>query len=996
MENILFGLNDQQKCAVSCPSDVLQVLAPPGSGKTKTLTARVAYHIAHDGLKPWNMIVCTFTIKAAREMKERIRAFVGEELERKLILGTFHSVARRYLSTYGHHIGIPAHFGIADSNDSLAMIKRIIKRNNFSMEPARARSAISKRKSGLEAFTSTRRAARIEADQQEFEAICAEYEEELKSAKLLDYDDLLLRCVELLTKFPECVSNIEAVLIDEFQDTNHVQYELMNLFAQHRQRRPRNRVPKITIVGDPDQSIYSFRSAEIENLARMQGKYKDTQIVHLEENYRSSGAILRLALEVIEQDASRPQKSVRATHSVGESPVLRTLASAGAEAAWLVSEIRRSLHLNAGLLNYADYAVLLRSASLSRLIEAELGRAGIPYRMVGGHKFFDRVEVRILLDYLRVISQPDHNDALLRVLNVPSRKLGETATKVLLEESHTRQKSLWHIVKGVAQGKLRTAVKLSQQAVSGLENFVNIILTAHQKLLLPHTSVADLLAHVMHKTNYETFLKDTYKQEYEDRSANVDELIQLAHSGRVFAEQEAELIELDGVQQAIDDSTTPASCLAQFLANIALATDAEKHDAEDSMEKVVISTIHAAKGLEWPVVFIPSVYEGSIPHSRAENIDEERRLLYVGITRAKSLLYLSYPKKSTNTERTTLSSFLSTPTMARYYHDRGPTFGWQVSRDLASILGRDCPSSADIHERYKLIGTDQTWDIHAEDDQYPDDEAKFDNSKLLSNDTCTAEPFHRTYGGQSQKRKFGRMYESDAVQASVEASCGFISARYAKIQTDSEIPHPADRPEEKSRSYKIPAKSSDLSKSDVASQKSIKTFFSLSTNQAPQRTVALDTPSLKTSIQVRPPMAIASKTFRSNQMGKCSSTTSPSLPPRQVKQPRLVRPQFEMESETQRRKHILLSSSPVKDSTDLICHDSAGMSEEEIEKENQQQAAKDEQARKLGFCKSTVFHQTSMEKLSSLQNRPGARRTIGNRPVPGSRVHAQFRPPTIK
>ena len=350
MEAILEGLNENQKCAVTSPSNVLQVLAPPGSGKTKTLTARVAYHIAHDGLKPWNMIVCTFTIKAAREMKERIRNFVGDKLESRLVLGTFHSVARRYLATYGQHIGIQKNFGIADSADSLAIIKRIIKRDRLSMEPAKARSRISRRKSG--ATIARTNGAKMDTEQQEFEIIFSAYEQALQSSNLLDYDDLLLRCVDLLKRFPECVSNIEAVLIDEFQDTNHVQYELMTLLAQHRKAKHGERIPSITIVGDPDQSIYSFRSAEIKNLARMKERYRDTVVVHLEENYRSSGSILQSALEVIEQDETRPAKALLPTHTVGQRPVLRTLSSAATEAAWLVEELQRSFHLNCGLFTY--------------------------------------------------------------------------------------------------------------------------------------------------------------------------------------------------------------------------------------------------------------------------------------------------------------------------------------------------------------------------------------------------------------------------------------------------------------------------------------------------------------------------------------------------------------------------------------------------------------------------------------------------------------------
>jgi DNA helicase-2/ATP-dependent DNA helicase PcrA len=434
---LLEGLNDAQRSAVTSPANVVQVLAPPGSGKTKTLTARVAYHVIHERLQPWNIIVCTFTIKAAREMKERIKGFVGDKLEAKLILGTFHSVARRFLSRYGQEIGIDKNFGIADTNDSKAIIKRIVTRFQYTVEPGHARSRISNLKSKgvtADAFRATTK----KADDNEFASIYSSYEEHLKASNLLDYDDLLVRCVELLKRSPSCVSTIQAVLIDEYQDTNNIQYELMKLLAQNTRR--------ITIVGDPDQSIYSFRAAEIKNLFRMRDEFPESIVINLENNYRSSGCILNSALAVIEQDESRPQKALIATHGIGEAPTLRHLVSAQVEAKWTVDEIIRTKTLAAGLLNYHDYAILLRSSQLSLQLERALGNAGVPYRMVAGTKFFDRAEIKIILDYLRVINQPDHNDAVARVINLPSRKVGDTTVKGLLEEAESKNITLWKLV----------------------------------------------------------------------------------------------------------------------------------------------------------------------------------------------------------------------------------------------------------------------------------------------------------------------------------------------------------------------------------------------------------------------------------------------------------------------------------------------------------------------------------------------------------------------
>jgi DNA helicase II / ATP-dependent DNA helicase PcrA len=377
LDGLLTNLNSSQQAAVSSFAETLAILAGPGSGKTHTLTSRTAWLLAQ-GLQPYNVIVATFTVKAAREMKERIGKLIGNGLESKLILGTFHSIARRYLARYGHLIGIRKDFGIADSADSLAIIKRIIKRHEFMLDPKAARSRISGQKAKGHGYNDERFPKKPSAksiETQEFEICYAQYEEALERSNLLDYDDLLLRCVDLLRKHPSCVSNVEAVLIDEFQDTNIVQFDLMRLFASARNR--------ITIVGDPDQSIYGFRAAEIKNYKRLLHQYPDTVTIALQENYRSSGAILLTALNVIEQDSSRVAKTLLPTHNVGTRPVLRKLLNAYLEAEWIISEIQRCIGSTGDLLDLNDIAILLRSASLSRLIESALGKAGIPYRMVG-------------------------------------------------------------------------------------------------------------------------------------------------------------------------------------------------------------------------------------------------------------------------------------------------------------------------------------------------------------------------------------------------------------------------------------------------------------------------------------------------------------------------------------------------------------------------------------------------------------------------------------
>ena len=650
---MLANLNAAQHTAVTSPAAVLQILAPPGSGKTKTLTSRVAYLLSHHHYKPWNVLCLTFTIKSSREMKERIAKLIGNGMEAKLILGTFHSVCRRYLARYGHLIGIRTGFAIADSSDSISIVKRIVKRYNLQIDPNKARSRISSLKSrGLTCEDMEKvEVQKKSVDQQDFVRVFEAYQDHLDQSNLLDYDDLLLRCVDLLRQHPACVSNVEVVLIDEFQDTNIVQFELMQLFAAKHKR--------ITTVGDPDQSIYGWRSAEVKNLQRMRKQYSDTLVIHLEDNYRSSGAILLAAREVIEQDESRIPRPLLPTHCPGTVPVLRLLPTADIEGLWIVSEINRAIAYTRNLLEYSDFAILLRSASLSRQVEAALGKAGIPYRMVGGQRFFDRFEIKVLLDYLRVISQPDHNDALARIINVPPRGIGPATVKTLLESAETSRGtlSLWQLIRNLVRGEGGAAIKISKSAMRGLANLVRIVLTAVSKLM--HTTMPqpseELLLYIIKKLNFEEYLKKTHEQDYDTRWANVKELIAQAADYPAHIGNDASVPEdfvlpvVDDVQQDVGNAAEEA--LSRFLSNVALATEIQREDECDEngstrQARVTISTIHAAKGLEWPVVFIPSAYEGSIPHSRAEDTDEERRLLYVAMTRAQAMLYISYPVKN--------------------------------------------------------------------------------------------------------------------------------------------------------------------------------------------------------------------------------------------------------------------------------------------------------------------------------------------------------------
>lgn len=714
--SILKSLNAAQRRAVTSNAPTVAILAGPGSGKTHTLTSRVVWQIQQVGYQPADIIVATFTVKAAREMKERIGKRLGEEFQKKIVLGTFHSIARRYLSVYGKRIGLDPKFGIADDGDSKAIIQRICKRLDLKIEPSYAKSWISKKKAKGTAGAPAEK--KKHPDSPALLECYREYQEHLTRANLLDYDDLLVRCVELLQEHPSCVSNVQVVLIDEYQDTNGIQYELMKLFAQARQR--------ITVVGDPDQSIYGWRSAEIRNLYRLLRDFPGTDEISLEENYRSSQSILDVSLNVIQQDKKRYQKVLIPVHTKSARPVLRKLKSASAEGEWIVSELRRAAMMLGGMLKYEDVAILLRSASLSRHIEAALGKAGVSYRMVGGHKFYERKEIKVLLDYLRVVYQPDNNDAVARIINVPRRGIGETTIKSLLEEAEQAKMSLWSLLCKHCRGdrKAKTNIRNNMEQKLNTE-LVRIISNLRQKSQdmtesSPFTLV-DLISQLISQLNFKKHLEDEYGEEYEQRWANVQELISLAGDFvRDFGNSEEDALpEVPDLEQVKDEDV-----LGRFLANIALASDAQKDDKEqDKSSQVTISTIHAAKGLEWPVVFVPSVYTGSIPHSRAEDSDEERRLLYVAMTRAQSLLYLSCPLYGSQgmSAKVELSPFIS-PFASTAFAQKGPSFDRAVVETTAKILGREAPSEKAVFAKIPPM-------FSPEDDLFPMD--PFDSNKPL-------------------------------------------------------------------------------------------------------------------------------------------------------------------------------------------------------------------------------------------------------------------------
>lgn len=695
---ILDTLNEAQCRAVCSDAATVAIMAGPGSGKTHTLTSRVVWLVDTIGFQPQNVIVATFTVKAATEMRERITKALDVDRAKRMVLGTFHSIARRYLATYGKHIGLDQKFGIADDGDSRAIIARICKRLQLGLDPVQARAWISKRKAKGTKWKPTplkRKHSGEAAEGLKSLDICyREYQDQMRQSNLLDYDDLLVRCVELLEKYPACVSNVEAVLIDEYQDTNGIQYELMRLLAQKQNR--------ITIVGDPDQSIYGWRSAEIGNLRRLFDDFPGTDQISLEKNYRSSQAILEAALSIIQQDSTRYEKALKPVHDRGTRPTLRRLKTSADEARWIVGEIRRLQMMSGHMLGYEDVAILLRSAALSRQIESSLGKAGIAYRMVGGFKFYDRAEIKILLDYLRVIHQPENNDALARIINVPKRGIGETTIKALVEEAETSSQSLWMLLVKHCRGDREVKTKIRktvEQKISG--ELIRLVFDVQKKIKQSlNGSPYDLnsiLEEILIRLDFEKFLLDTYRQDHEQRWANVQEFRALGNDfiKDLDAEHDDQLPEIEEMEQVKDNDV-----LARFLANVSLTSDAQKKGQnQEAKPMVTLSTIHAAKGLEWPVVFIPAAYVGSIPHARSEDANEERRLLYVAMTRAKALMYLSCPSFSSSYGGQTaveLSQFIEP--IAKSFSKVGPGLESHRLKAIGRILGRDTPTQQSIYD----------------------------------------------------------------------------------------------------------------------------------------------------------------------------------------------------------------------------------------------------------------------------------------------------------
>lgn len=607
MTELTKDLNPAQAEAVVHTEGPLLILAGAGSGKTKTLTHRIAYLIANEQVRPHNILAVTFTNKAAKEMRERLAHLLGHENDRYFMpwMGTFHSICVRLLRRDGQQIGIPSNFVIFDEADRLGAIKQIMKQlgiNEKQFAPRAMSSMISSAKNDLVSPEEFASAARLPA-QQIAADIYPRYEKLRKNAAALDFDDLIAETVRLLSEVPEIRQkwrdNFQHILIDEYQDTNAAQYRLIKLLL--------NEQKNICVVGDDWQSIYSWRGADFMNILNFERDFPGTKVVKLEQNYRSTKHILDAAHKVITKNSQRSDKKLWTASEGGQPVQVSHVSSEMHEAETVVTRISSAVSIRAR--NYSDHAVLYRTNAMSRALEETFIRYGVPYRMVGGTRFYDRKEIKDMIAYLRLLYQPADRASFLRIVNVPTRGLGATSVeKFMLWQGTTGM----DIVASLVQVELcNTLTPRARKAFYELGEALQKLTEQLEQVTLP-----ELIEMVIKRFDYLAFLNDGSPQA-EDRQENVQELVSVA--------REYESLGLSG-----------------FLEEVALISDLDNID--DQTDAVTLMTLHAAKGLEFPVVFMVGMEEAIFPHSRAlydvAEMEEERRLCYVGMTRAKEELHL--------------------------------------------------------------------------------------------------------------------------------------------------------------------------------------------------------------------------------------------------------------------------------------------------------------------------------------------------------------------
>ena len=605
-------LNPPQCEAVQHTEGPLLILAGAGSGKTRVLTHRIAYLIEEKGVNPWNILAITFTNKAAGEMRERVDKIVGFGAE-SIWVSTFHSTCVRILRRYIDRIGFGTNFTIYDGDDQKTIIKEICKRFQIDTKLYRERffmAAISAAKDELLSPDDYAKQVHGDTRKQKVAEVYREYQKQLRASNALDFDDLIFRTVELFQKDAEVLEQYQDrfrfIMVDEYQDTNTAQFKLVSLLAA--------KYRNLCVVGDDDQSIYRFRGANIQNILSFEEVYPDAKVIRLEQNYRSTQNILTAANEVICHNEGRKEKKLWTANGDGDKVRFRQFLNGFEEAEYVAGMISRKV--GAGKWKYGDCAVLYRTNAQSRMFEEKFLFANVPYKIVGGINFYGRKEIKDVLAYLKTIENGRDDLAVRRIINVPKRGIGATTINRVQEYANTEDMSFYDAL------RVAGTIPGVGKSVAKLDSFVQMIQTMRSKQ--PYYSVKELIEDVLEQTEYRKELMAEGTEEALDRLANIDELLNKAAS---YAEH----------------ADNPS--LGGFLEEVALVADID--NLEEDADHVVMMTLHSAKGLEFPVVFMVGMEDGmfpsymSISSEDSADLEEERRLCYVGITRAKETLILT-------------------------------------------------------------------------------------------------------------------------------------------------------------------------------------------------------------------------------------------------------------------------------------------------------------------------------------------------------------------
>ena len=604
-------MNNMQQQAVFCTEGPLLILAGAGSGKTTVLVNRIAYILKAGLCRPWQILAITFTNKAAGELKERICSAVEEGGE-DIWAATFHSTCSRILRRYGDRLGYTNKFTVYDTDDTRRLMKDILKQLSVDekiLPHKTVLNEISRAKDKMITPEQMKAEAGYDSRKITIAKSYGIYQERLKSGNAMDFDDLLMNTVALFEKCPEILQYYQNlfkyIMVDEYQDTNKVQYKFVSMLAAKH--------GNICVVGDDDQSIYKFRGATIENILSFENTFKGAKVIRLEQNYRSTKNILNAANNVIANNTARKGKTLWTNNEVGDKIVLHTASSEREEAAYIAKVILEEV---AAGRKFSDFAVLYRMNAQSNSVEFALSRSGIPHRIIGGHRFYDREEIKDLTAYLQVINNPLDDVRLRRIINRPKRGIGETTVNKAADIASALGESIFQVIKNAADYP-----DISKSA-SKLKAFCDLIDDLSEYANNEYNSLEGLYNEILDRTDYINYIKATKEDHAEVKIENIEEL-------------------LSNIKNFEEDYGDEAD-LSTFLEDIALQTDIDNYDEE--ADTVVMMTMHSAKGLEFPVVFIPGMEEGIFPSFSSaidpEELNEERRLAYVGITRAKEKLYL--------------------------------------------------------------------------------------------------------------------------------------------------------------------------------------------------------------------------------------------------------------------------------------------------------------------------------------------------------------------